>query len=196
MSFISGLPRSATVIAKDQLLFLLYFPFSGYCCGVIILCMKKINRMGIVWAGLFIIVSLCLCQMLISCATGYSPSARTVTELHEAVRDGKEEKVRSLCKKKGLINVQDPEGRTPLHYAASNGQYVMAVNLLDKGASLSITDNKGNTPLHYAVSNGYIDMVSLFLVYGAEKGIENNKGQNPLLIAEKKGFTEIIELLR
>jgi ankyrin repeat protein len=113
-----------------------------------------------------------------SCATG-----RTVTPLHEAVRDGDSDGAQAEIWGGADVNAQDEEGRTPLHYACGNGDVDMVRLLLGAGADVTIAADDGNTPLHYAADNCYGEIAEMLIKSGADLAAVNNDGMTPLDLA-------------
>ena len=127
-------------------------------------------------AALFAILTVVL--VLGSCATG-----RTVTPLHEAVRDGQSSRAEAEISGGADVNAQDEEGRTPLHYACGNGDVDMVRLLLAAGADVTIAADDGNTPLHYAADNCYGEIAEMLVKSGADIASVNNDGKTPLDLA-------------
>ncbi len=123
--------------------------------------MKKIS--------IFLAAAVCI---LFSCATG-----RTVTPLHEAVRDGLTEDAESLIANGASVNARDEEGRTALHYCAGNGDVALLNLLLSGGADPNLPDDNGKTPLHYAAENCYAEIIELLLAAGADPSAVDADGQ-------------------
>jgi len=83
-----------------------------------------------------------------------------ITAVMAAARHGRGSTVRSLVKKKAMIEAVDYDGRTTLMHAILGNQPVMVKDLLDQyRADLSTTDNSGETPLSLAKNLGYETIV-------------------------------------
>ena len=85
------------------------------------------------------------------------------TELHTACRRGDVEKVKTLLRDGGDLNVKASRGITPLHVASYEGQAGVVEVLLDHNASKTATDTEGWSPLHFASLQGHRAVVEMLL---------------------------------
>jgi len=109
----------------------------------------------------------------------------SVTELHEAVRQGDLERIRAiLTEDPGLANSRsesDARGTYPLHVAAEFGQAAAARVLLEYGADVSLLDTENDgIPLCWAAFFGRPDVVAVLLEAGSDPSQRNKHGLTPL----------------
>jgi hypothetical protein len=117
-------------------------------------------------------------------------------EIHDAARDGKLDKVKSLLEADAsLVSAKAKGDWTPLHYAALNCQKAVVEFLLTKGADPGAKAESGDAPLHCAVMGSNLlrdkGAVELLLAKGADVNARNKEGETPLTFAGK----EVAELL-
>jgi ankyrin repeat protein len=117
-------------------------------------------------------------------------------EIHDAARDGKLEKVKSLLEADAsLVSAKAKGDWTPLHYVALNCQKTVVEFLVTKGADLGAKAESGDTPLHCAVMGSNLlrdkGAVEPLLAKGADVNARNKEGETPLTFAGK----EVAELL-
>lgn len=86
------------------------------------------------------------------------------SELHVAVADGDEDKVRSLLAGRCDVNVAEPILKiTPLHLAAESGNVEIVELLLCRGANPNAQEAQvGATPLHVAVQGGNLEVIDRY----------------------------------
>lgn len=118
----------------------------------------------------------------ISLITLLALSARSMVagseEIHDIVRTGKTEKVRTfIAANPDLVNARDGEGSTPLHWAWKED---IATLLLEHGADVNAKNAYGYTPLLISVMYGRKNIVTTLLKNGADVDIKDNDGQTPL----------------
>lgn len=134
----------------------------------------------------------------------------SAAEIHDAIRSGEADQVRSLLKKDpDLVSAPDEHGVFPLHYAAMTGDAEIVKLLISSGAKVNKKiKNGGLTPLHVAVEMGHIETVRVLLENGAEvnektekslappgEGNRSHSGETPLHIAVRTGNLEMVDLL-
>jgi ankyrin repeat protein len=95
-------------------------------------------------------------------------------EIHEAVKDGNFENVKSLVDyNPTTVNAKDDRSCTSLHFAAETGHKEIAEFLLANGAVIDVSEINSNTPLHYASMNGKAELAELLLTNGADINAQN-----------------------
>jgi ankyrin repeat protein len=104
-----------------------------------------------------------------------------ITLLHYAVRDGQNEMVKILIKRKVNINASSG-GDTPLHVAAQYNYVEIVKTLLQNNANVNVVNFKGRTPLHIAYLYGREEIITYLLKYGANPNVLdiNNNVPNDL----------------
>jgi len=118
-------------------------------------------------------------------------------EIHDAVRSGNLEKIRTLLESHSeWLNSPDQNRRTPLHLALESGHINIARHLIDQGADINLKDTDRATPLHNAAYLGNLEVVDLLLKKGATSINEGNyRGQKPLHLACEKGHPRVVTRL-
>ena len=103
------------------------------------------------------------------------------SELHDAVKNGDEKKMRELLDSgKAHVNDKDDLGRTPLHWASMNKEDLLfSALLMGYGANSRLRDNNGSLPSHLAASNGNRMILGLLLRHSAEINAEANSEEMP-----------------
>ncbi|MDD4520194.1 MAG: ankyrin repeat domain-containing protein, partial [Alphaproteobacteria bacterium] len=124
--------------------------------------------------------------------TSKTSSKSEINPLHEAVKKGDIEKVKSLLDSGMDANTQDEDGLAPLHEANENRDKEIVALLLEAGANIDIEDNDGYTPLHYACANGAKEIVALLLEAGANVNAKNKNGRSPLYFVNNKEIAQIL----
>ena len=109
----------------------------------------------------------------------------TVTLLHDAVKRGDLEDIRTLLDDdRRLANSRsetDPRGTYPLHVAAEFGQVSAARVLLEYGADVSLLDGENEAiPLCWGAFFGRPEVVTILLQAGSEPNQRNKHGLTPL----------------
>jgi ankyrin repeat protein len=131
---------------------------------------------------------LCGCAALLFLALSASAD-----EIHDAVRSGDLEKVKTLLQGHGdWLNSPDQNQKTPLHLALESGHAHIAKYLIEQGADINLKDKDKASPLHNAAYLGKLEIVDLLLKKGATSLNEGNfRGQTPLHFACEGGHPEV-----
>jgi ankyrin repeat protein len=109
----------------------------------------------------------------------------SVTELHDAVKRGELQRIRTLLAEvPPLANARsetDPRGTYPLHVAAEFGQALAARLLLEHRADVSLLDAENEaTALCWAAFFGRPEVVAVLLQAGSAPSQRNKHGLTPL----------------
>ena len=88
-------------------------------------------------------------------------------ELHDAVKKGEIEKVKSLATKEN-VNEKDDQGATPLIWASRYGKKDIVELLIAKGADVHAAPEDGGGALHFAASYGHTDVCETLIRSGAK----------------------------
>ncbi|KAM0331380.1 hypothetical protein ACHAQA_003053 [Verticillium albo-atrum] len=115
--------------------------------------------------------------------------------LLRAVKDGREDVIRTVLESNINVDVRDKEGRTPLSHSAEKDDVETAEILLQKGADVNSRDNTQWTPLMVASERGHEAMISLLLKRGADPDPRDEDGFTPLLHAAAEGTVGAVRLL-
>jgi hypothetical protein len=106
-------------------------------------------------------------------------------EIHDAVKSGDLEKVKTLLKTNpDLVFSKGQGGWTPLHYAAKSGNKDVVEFLLEHKAEVNAEDNYGQTPLFLA-RNRNPDIAALLRQHG---------GEEKVLTPEEKSWSQVDSL--
>lgn len=116
--------------------------------------------------------------------------------LHEAIKDGDEERVRQWIQEGIDVNKKSANGMTGLHWAIYRNHESLATLLMQHGAEINVQDITGWTPLHVAAYTGNITIAQYLLQKGADAGIQNYKGQKPIDIASERNHIQLVEYLK
>lgn len=81
------------------------------------------------------------------------------TQLHQAVKEVNEVRIRSLVQMGADVNATDEKGRIPLHLAANIGRYSIVEYLVKHGSDVHKKDDLHKTPLVYAIEKNRIKVV-------------------------------------
>lgn len=122
-----------------------------------------------------------LTAWIAGCATEAPMTTVPVTTLHQAVRIGDANQVRTLLREGSNVNQPDREGWTALHHAAFTGHRAIAALLIRHGAEINAGDRDEWTPLHTAAFNGHLPVTTLLLEHGADLFAEEADGDTPLV---------------
>ena len=136
-------------------------------------------------------------KYLISQGGTVEPSAKRMSDLHMAVKDGDHAKVIHVIKQdKRLVNAKDDEGRSPLHFAALHGDEKSAELLLHAGADIEARNSRKRTPIFGAIKFGHGHMVDYLLSKGANPNATDNKKRKPSDHARHYGRRAMEEKLK
>jgi len=118
-------------------------------------------------------------------------------EIHNAVRSGDMEKVKTLLAGHAeWLNDPDQNQKTPLHLALESGHIDIARYLIELGADINLKDKDAASPLHNAAYLGNLEIVDRLIKKGAASVNEGNfRGQTPLHFACEKGHPEVVARL-
>jgi len=99
----------------------------------------------------------------------YDPSSNEDTPLHEAVKVGSEDIVKSLLGKNSKINALNKFNNTPLHLAAIASDINIVKILIAHGADVDIKNNNNKSPLDLAMETNHPEITKLLLDCGCKK---------------------------
>jgi|GEM_PF-2021655 len=117
-------------------------------------------------------------------------------QIHDAVKSGDANTVRSLLKSDSTVAKTPQEGGvTPLHLAMTVRSRVIAEMLLAAGADVNAKTANGATPLHWAVIANSRDMAAWLVEHGADIALRTNDGLTALDIARLKNYSDVAALL-
>jgi ankyrin repeat protein len=134
------------------------------------------------------IVQLGMILLLLCVVSGCATDRRT--ELHEAISEGQEGRVKQLLREGHDVNAPNETGYTPLRLAVVHADDSMVSLLLSKGA-----DPKRTSALHDAAACGKLSMIQVLVAHNADVNERNTRGQMPLHRAAFAGETEAVRLL-
>jgi len=137
-----------------------------------------------------------ICASFCAAVLVFALSARA-DEIHDAVRRGDLEKVKTLLRGHAeWLNSPDQNQKTPLLLSLESGHIDIAKYLIEQGADINLKDKDKASPLHNAAFLGNLEIVDLLLKKGASSLNEGNfRGQTPLLFACEKGHPEVVTRL-
>ncbi len=120
------------------------------------------------------------------------------SELHHAVSDRDELRVRRLLSAGLDPNRADRGGYAPLHFAALEGAVEIARALLQAGARVDPQEEYGNTPLWLAVMHARGDgtMIKLLRAFGADPWIRNHHSASPVELARRIANYDLAQFFR
>lgn len=117
-------------------------------------------------------------------------------EIHDAVRSGNLESVKSLISQsKNLLEERNESQMTPFLIAASEGQLEILKYLKEAGADLSAVNNRRSTALHVAAFDGRTEVVTYLLKSGFDIDALNAGGFTPLMFAVYRAHPETARVL-
>ncbi|MCC7338614.1 MAG: ankyrin repeat domain-containing protein [Pirellulaceae bacterium] len=100
------------------------------------------------------------------------PMSQETRELHEAIRKGSLDELRTLLDSGADVNSAGRLGRTPLMVAIEAADLQKLQLLLERGADPEITDDFNTTALGCAVSYDFVPAIKLLLELGVDRGYE------------------------
>jgi hypothetical protein len=103
----------------------------------------------------------------IAAAISFSNAVVNAGELHDAVKKGDIEKVKSLVTKEN-VNEKDDQGATPLIWASAYGKKDILEVLIEKGADINATLKDGTGALHIAARYGEKNVCEDLIRLGAK----------------------------
>ena len=95
---------------------------------------------------------------------------------------------------RGVICIQDSDGRTGLHLAVEHQRYEAVRILIESRADVSIRDRYGATPLHIACVRGDVRISRLLILSGADVNAQDLRGSSPLHKAAAGGFVYLCKV--
>jgi ankyrin repeat protein len=139
-------------------------------------------------------ISVCL---FVCAALLFLVLAAAAEEIHDAVRSGDLEKVKTILQSHAeWLNSPDQNQKTPLHLALESGHADIAKYLIEQGADINLKDKDKAAPLHNAAYLGNLEIVDILLKKGAVSLNEGNfRGQTPLHFACERGYLEVAKRL-
>ena len=103
--------------------------------------------------------------------------------LREAVRAGRSEEVKRLCKDGVWVDLADEEGERALGCAIAMRRVEMVRELLGYGADIVGVDKGGRTPLMLAARYGCPEIAKMLIAEGADVNAFNDCHETPLWLA-------------
>jgi ankyrin repeat protein len=101
--------------------------------------------------------------------------------VHEAVRRGQADMMKTLARGGADVNGRDGEGVTPLQLSLLSGKSHMARVLIDEGADVKAAHKQGKTPLHLAIEHvSDLRVIRLMIAKGACVNARDDEGATPL----------------
>jgi uncharacterized protein len=117
-------------------------------------------------------------------------------EIHDAVEQGKIERVKALLQADpALLNAEGHDYTTPLHWAAARGHHAIAELLLSKKPNIEAADRYGMTPLLTAAQNGHASTTELLLTHGASIEAKDKSAKTALHWAAIFNRKDVVQLL-
>jgi len=153
---------------------------------------------GLHCASFFGIVDLVAALIEMGCYDTNERDTRGSTPLAWAVRNGHEEVVKMLLRRREVCpNINDYSGMTPLSHAAWKGHGEMVKMLLEqREVCPDGPDGSGQTPLSYAADGGHEGVVKILLELGEVSPDKPGRyGKTPLAYAARHGDEKIVKLL-
>ena len=116
-------------------------------------------------------------------------------DLHDAVKEGDLERVKSLVEQGVDKDMVGDHGLTSLNLASWKNHLLVVQYLIEQGASLDKADNTGQTSLSGAAHCGHLELTRYLLEQGADRDKADNDGMTPLHFAAQHGHLETAMLL-
>lgn len=113
----------------------------------------------------------------------------------EAVKSGKESKVRRLISSGYHGNRLDASGRSSLHWAVEYGYTAVVELLIAQDWDLDLPDNKLQTPLHIACNFRRDEIATYLITAGCNVSIPDISGNRALHRAVHAGMESVVSLL-
>ncbi|KAI9511648.1 ankyrin repeat-containing domain protein [Russula earlei] len=119
------------------------------------------------------------------------------TSLHTASEEGDLERVRSLLRLDGGVDINGRNAfqETALLTAISEGKLEIAKLLIDYGADVNSHNKVGMTPLLAAIEEGHLEMVHLLLEHGADVNAKDHHHWTALHLASHYRHPEVVQKL-
>ena len=117
-------------------------------------------------------------------------------QLLDAAKNGEDDKVERLLKRKADVNATDNATRSALMKAARKGHTNIVRLLIGKGANVNAKDYDNVTVLMGAVVGGNKEIIELLIRKKADVNAKNKNNRTVLDYAERAHKTEVTELLR
>lgn len=142
----------------------------------------------------------CTSLLAVLCLVGPILAAQepeqVASPLHEAVRAGDVDQVRTLLTTVMDVDPRDWQNQTPLFAAAQNGHAEIARLLLQAGADPNVQDHYGTTALIFAAGRGHLEVVRALVDHGADLDHRGGRADaTALMTAAELGRGAIAELL-
>jgi len=118
-----------------------------------------------------------------------------MTPLIHAIREKKNNVVRTLLVAKADVMAKAKLGNSPLHMAAEQGSVLIIELLLKAGAKMEDKNENFDTPLHIALSYSRLNAVKILLERKADIMAKGYRDGTPLHAAADAGFLPGIRLL-
>ncbi len=108
------------------------------------------------------------------------PIPQETRELHEVIRQGNLDELRTQIDSGANVNSAGRLGQTPLMVAIEAADLQKLELLLERGADPEITDDFNTTALGNAVSHDFIPAIKLLLELGVDRGYDPKYPQKPI----------------
>ena len=125
---------------------------------------------------------------------GAAPTSEE-TPLLDAVRNGDQDRVRSLIADQVDVNATDGDGTTALHFAVHAGDLAMTTLLVTGGADVDTPNRFGAIPLALAAEDGGAAVIEALLEAGANPNGVAAEGETVLMTAARTGQAGAVRML-
>ena len=121
------------------------------------------------------------------------------TALHEAALHGNVDRLNTLIKSNGDVNIKDDQGGSPLHLTCVSTGFkdtkAIVQMLLEANANVNVRSRNGKTPLHViiqSIQSADADIYQLFLQRGVHLNIKDMRGHTAIHYLFFKGENWIL----